>query len=51
MSGRTSDDPELALAEICLDAADHAKQSFEYWSQRADEAPTPRLRAIMLWRT
>ena len=47
MSHPMGRDPELDLAEVCLDAADHAEQSFEYWSQRADEAPTPRLRAIM----
>jgi hypothetical protein len=47
MSTPMGHDPELDLAEVCLDAANHAEQSFEYWSQRADEAPTLRLRAIM----
>lgn len=40
-------DPELELAELCLDAADRAEACFEHWSQRADEAPTPRLREIL----
>jgi hypothetical protein len=39
-------DPEMDLAELCLDAADQAEAHFEHLSQRADEAPTPRLRAI-----
>jgi hypothetical protein len=39
-------DPELDLAELCLDAADRAEACFEHWSQQADDAPTPRLRAI-----
>jgi hypothetical protein len=41
-------DPELALAELCLDAADRAQAHFERLSQRADEAPTARLREILV---
>jgi hypothetical protein len=37
----------LDLAELCLDAADQAQAHFERLSQRADEAPTPRLRDIL----
>jgi hypothetical protein len=40
-------DPEMDLAELCLDAADQAQAHFERLSQRADEAPTPRLREIL----
>jgi hypothetical protein len=40
-------DPELDLAELCLDAADQAQAHFERLSQRADEAPSPRLRDIL----
>jgi hypothetical protein len=47
MSHPMGRDPELDLAEVCLDAADHAEACFEYWSQQSDEAPTPRLQAIM----
>jgi hypothetical protein len=42
-----SNDPEMDLAELCLDAADQAEAQFERLSQRADEAPTPRLRDIL----
>jgi hypothetical protein len=42
-----SNDPEMDLAELCLDAADQAEAHFERLSQRADEAPTPRLRDIL----
>ena len=47
MSHPMNHDPELDLAELCLDAADHAEQMFEHWSQRADEAMTPRLREVL----
>jgi hypothetical protein len=47
MSGSVGRDPELDLAELCLDAADRAEAHFERLSQRADEAPTPRLREIL----
>jgi len=47
MNSPMNHDPELELAEICLDSADRAEANFEHWFQRADEAPTPRLRAIM----
>jgi hypothetical protein len=40
-------DPEMDLAELCLDAADRAETHFEHLSQQADEAPTPRLRDIL----
>ena len=40
-------DPEMDLAELCLDAADQAEAHFERLSQRADEAPTLRLRDIL----
>jgi hypothetical protein len=40
-------DPEMDLTELCLDAADLAEAHFERLSQRADEAPTPRLRDIL----
>jgi hypothetical protein len=40
-------DPEMDLAELCLDAADWAEAHFERLSQRADEVPTPRLREIL----
>jgi hypothetical protein len=47
MSDPMDRDPELDLAELCLDAADLAEAHFERLSQRADEAPTPRLRDIL----
>jgi hypothetical protein len=47
MSDPVGNDPELDLAELCLDAADRAEAHFEYLSQRADEAPTPKLRDIL----
>ena len=47
MSGAMSSDPEMDLAELCLDAADRAEARFERLSQRADEAPTPKLREIL----
>jgi hypothetical protein len=47
MSERMHHDPEMDLAELCLDAADRAQAHFEYLAQRADEAPTPRLRDIL----
>jgi hypothetical protein len=47
MSDPMDRDPELDLAELCLDAADQAQAHFERLSQRADEAPTPRLRDIL----
>lgn len=46
MSSPMDRDPELDFAELCLDAADQAEANFERFSQNADEAPTPRLRAI-----
>jgi hypothetical protein len=48
MSDPVGNDPELDLAELCLDAADRAEAHFEYLSQRADEAPTPKLRDIRM---
>lgn len=47
MRNGNRDDPELELAEICLDAADHAEACFEQWWRRAEDAPTPQLRAIL----
>jgi hypothetical protein len=47
MSGAMSSDPEMDLAELCLDAADRAEAHFERLSQRVDEAPTPKLREIL----
>jgi hypothetical protein len=47
MSTPMHHDLELDLAELCLDAADQAESHFERLSQRADEAPTPRLREIL----
>jgi hypothetical protein len=47
MSESVGGDPELDLAELCLDAADRAEAHFEHLSQQADEAPTPRLRDIL----
>jgi hypothetical protein len=47
MSDRMSSDPELDLAELCLDAADRAEMMFEHWAQRADESPSPRVREIL----
>jgi hypothetical protein len=47
MSDRAGSDPELDMAELCLDAADRAQAHFERLSQRADEAPTPKLRTIL----
>jgi hypothetical protein len=46
MGNPMSSDPEMDFAELCLDAADRAEACFERWSQNADDAPTPRLRAI-----
>jgi hypothetical protein len=47
MSDRKNHDPELGLAELCLNAADLAEAHFERLSQRADEAPTAKLRDIL----
>jgi hypothetical protein len=47
MSHPMNHDPELELAELCLDAADRAEACFEHWFQRADEAPSPRVRSIL----
>jgi hypothetical protein len=47
MSTPMHHDPELDLAELCLDAADLAEAHFKRLSQRADEAPTPKLRDIL----
>jgi hypothetical protein len=47
MSDRKNYDPEHELAEICRASADRAEQMFEHWSQRADEALTPRMREIL----
>lgn len=47
MTDRMDRDPELDFAELCMDAADRAEQMFEHWFQRADEAPSPRVRKIL----
>jgi hypothetical protein len=47
MSESVGSDPDMDLAELCLDAADQAEAHFERLSQRADEAPTPKLREIL----
>ena len=46
MSKPMDRDPDLEFAELCLDAADLAEACFEMWSQKADDAPTERLREI-----
>ena len=47
MSNPKNRAPELDMAELCIEAADQAEASFERLSQRADEAPTPRIRDIL----
>lgn len=47
MSDGTNRDPELDLAELCLDVADMFERHFEYWSQQANDEPRHTLRVLL----
>jgi hypothetical protein len=47
MSDRTDRDPELDLAEICLDIGDMCERHFEFWSQHADDEHRHNLRVLL----
>lgn len=47
MSDPMSRDPELELAELCLDIADIFELQFEYWSLQADDETHTRLRVLI----
>jgi hypothetical protein len=47
MGGHANSDPELDLAEFCLDVGDLMESRFEVWMRHADAETHPQRRRMM----